>query len=85
MLELPEGAQLLATSDFCPVAAYAVGEHVFCVQAHPEFVEAYSGFILDKRRAILGESIYQNGIDSLANGHDGVQVARMMVAFVEGK
>ena len=85
VLELPAGAQLLATSDFCPVAAYSVGEHVFCVQAHPEFVEAYSGFILDKRRAILGEAIYQNGIDSLANGHDGVQVARMMVAFVEGK
>ena len=85
VLELPEGARLLASSDFCPVAAFSVDDHVFCVQAHPEFVEAYSDFILNKRRAILGERIYQNGMDSLASGHDGVQVARMMVAFVEGK
>ena len=84
VLELPAGARLLASSDFCPVAAYAVDDHVFCVQAHPEFVEAYSDFILNKRRETLGEAIYQHGIESLADGHDGVQVARMMVAFVEG-
>lgn len=85
VLELPEGARLLASSDFCPVAAYAVDDHVFCVQAHPEFVEAYSDFILNKRRETLGEAIYQSGRASLADGHDGVPVARMMVAFVEGK
>ena len=85
VLTLPEDAELLASSDFCPVAAYAVGDRVFCVQAHPEFVEAYSGFILDKRRAILGEQIYQKGMESLGNGHDGVQFARMMVAFVENQ
>ncbi len=85
VLELPVGARLMASSDFCPVAAYAVDDHVFCVQAHPEFVEAYSGFILDKRRTILGESLYQKGMDSLLNGHDGVEMARLMVDFVERK
>ncbi len=85
VFDLPEGATLLATSEFCPVAAFAVEDRVFCVQPHPEFVEAYSAFILDKRRTTLGEAQYQSCTDSLAKGHDGDAVARMMVAFIEGK
>ena len=83
VFELPQGATLLASSAFCPVAAFAVGEHVFCVQPHPEFVEDYSAYLLDKRRVPLGDAHYTASINSLALGHDGLQVARMMVAFVE--
>ncbi len=84
VLELPEGATLLASNAFCPVAAFVVEQHVLCVQPHPEFVEDYSAFLLGKRRALLGEALYIRSIDSLALGHDGAQMARMMVAFVEG-
>lgn len=82
VFELPGGARLLATSEFCPVAAFGVDGQVFCVQAHPEFVEDYSAFLLNKRRARLGEEQYQDFIQSLAKGHDGLAVARMMVAFI---
>lgn len=85
VFDLPEGAKLLATSDFCPVAAFAVDDHVFCVQPHPEFVEEYSAFLLDKRRALLGEEKYQSATQSLNAGHDGADLARMMVAFIEGR
>ncbi|MCW2311603.1 glutamine amidotransferase-related protein [Rhodoferax antarcticus] len=84
VFDLPEGATLLATSAFCPVAAFAVEDRVFCVQPHPEFVEAYSAFLLDKRRAVLGEAQYLACTDSLAEGHDGDAVARMIVAFIAG-
>ncbi len=84
VLELPPGATLLASSTFCPVAAFALDQHVFCVQAHPEFVEDYSAYLLDKRRAQLGEAHYSASRDSLALGHDGLPMARMMVAFVAG-
>ena len=84
MLELPENAVLLASNAHCPVAGYAVGEEVFCVQGHPEFVEEYSAFLMGKRRERLGETLYNNGVDSLQHGHDGLAVARMMIAFVEG-
>jgi hypothetical protein len=33
---------------------------------------------------LLGEAHYQHSINSLTLGHDGLQVARMVVAFVEG-
>ncbi|BCO28434.1 hypothetical protein MIZ03_3334 [Rhodoferax lithotrophicus] len=85
VLELPSGAKLFATSAFCPVAAFGVDEQVFCVQPHPEFVEDYSAFLLNKRRATFGEEKYQAFTQSLAQGHDGLAVARMMVAFINGQ
>jgi GMP synthase-like glutamine amidotransferase len=85
VFDLPSGAKLLATSAFCPVAAFGVDDQVFCVQPHPEFVEDFSAYLLNKRRAILGEEKYASSTQSLANGHDGQDVARMMVAFINGK
>lgn len=82
VFELPAGTRLLASSDFCPVAAFGIDGQVFCVQAHPEFVEDYSAFLLNKRRAMFGEERYQAFVESLARGHDGLAVARMMVAFI---
>ncbi|MBK9441351.1 MAG: amidotransferase [Comamonadaceae bacterium] len=82
VFDLPAGARLLASSEFCPVAAFAVQDHVFCVQAHPEFVEDYSSFLLNKRRALLGEEKYSACMQGLAQGHEGLAVARMMVAFI---
>ncbi len=84
VLELPAGARLFASSDFCPVAGFVVGDHVFSIQPHPEMDEIVLGKLLDKRRTVLGEDRYAAGKQSLAQPHDGVAVARMMVAFVEG-
>ncbi|OIQ63969.1 amidotransferase [mine drainage metagenome] len=83
VFDLPAGARLLATSEFCPVAAFAVDDQVFCVQPHPEFVEDYSAFLLNKRRPALGEAQYLACAESLSKGHDGAAVARMMVAFIQ--
>jgi GMP synthase-like glutamine amidotransferase len=85
VFELPENAVLLASNAHCPVAGYAVGEEVFCVQGHPEFVEEYSAFLMGRRREMLGEELYSNAVKSLEHGHDGLNVTRMMIAFVEGK
>jgi GMP synthase-like glutamine amidotransferase len=85
VLALPPGATLLASNEFCPVAAYTVGQHVFCVQPHPEFDVEYSAFLLNKRRDALGEALHTTSINSLTLGHDGLGMGRMMVAFVEGR
>jgi len=85
VFDLPQGATLLATSDFCPVAGFTVRDQVFCVQPHPEFVPEYSAFLLDKRRNLLGEERYTTATQSLVKGHDGAQVARQIVAFIEAQ
>ena len=83
VLTLPAGATLLARSDFCPIAAYAIDDHVFCVQPHPEFVEAYSAWLLEKRREAVGAERYATARADLALAHDGLDVARYMQSFVE--
>ena len=83
VLALPKGATLVASSDFCPVAAFTVGNEVFCVQAHPEFDVAFSQYLLDEQRARMGEAEYAAQSQGLLAGHEGADVARMVIAFVE--
>jgi GMP synthase-like glutamine amidotransferase len=83
VLELPQGATLVASSDFCPVAAFTVGNEVLCVQAHPEFDVDFSQALLDKRRAAMGEADYAAKSQGLLAGHEGSDFARMAVAFLE--
>lgn len=83
VFELPKGAALVASSAFCPVAAFTVRQQVFCIQPHPEFETAISAHLMDKRRGILGEERYAAASASLQHGHEGEHIARMMVTFLE--
>ena len=82
---LPPGATLVASSDFCPVAAFTVDDTVFCIQPHPEFDAGLSAYLINKRRDLLGADHHRSSLDSLANGHEGEHIARMLVAFLEAK
>ena len=83
VFELPPGATLVASSEFCPVAAFTVGQEVFCIQPHPEFETEISAYLMDKRREILGEEKYTAASASLQHGHEGEHIARMVVAFLD--
>ncbi|MNM96804.1 GMP synthase [glutamine-hydrolyzing] [compost metagenome] len=80
---LPDNARVIASSEFCPVAAYAIGEQVLCFQGHPEFVHDYSRALLDLRKDFLGDTVYSEGVDSLERSHQGTTVAEWMMRFVE--
>ena len=82
VLTLPEGARLLASNAHCPIAAYAIGQQVLCIQAHPEFEPDYSAFLLDKRRALLDPAQHQRLLDGLPGPHDGPRIARIMLRFM---
>lgn len=82
VLELPAGARLLASNAHCPIAAYAIGQQVLCIQPHPEFEPEYSAFLLEKRRAQHGEAVYQKAMSGLHVGHDGPRMARLMLSFM---
>jgi GMP synthase-like glutamine amidotransferase len=83
VLSLPVGATLLARSDFCPIAAYAIDDNVFCIQPHPEFVPDYSAWILDQRPTAVAPERQASVRAALALPHDGLDVARRMQSFVE--
>ena len=49
VVDLPEGARVVASNDFCPNAALVYGDRIFTVQPHPEFTAAALDGLIRKR------------------------------------
>ncbi len=62
---LPDGADLVATSEYCPVAAYRIDDRLFCVQGHPEFTPGLSEVLMEMRRGAIGDDVVDAGLASL--------------------
>ena len=84
VVRLPEGAQLIATSDFCPNSMYTIGDHTLAMQGHPEFKPEYSKDLMDMREDILGPKTYAQGVASLETPLMRDDVARWAVRFLQG-
>ncbi|EED32124.1 glutamine amidotransferase, class I [gamma proteobacterium NOR5-3] len=76
-------ARVLASSDFCPNAVCQIGEHILTMQGHPEFVNDYSRAIMDFRREIVTEPVYQSGIASLAEQPATERMAQWILRFLK--
>jgi GMP synthase-like glutamine amidotransferase len=68
VVELPEGAERVATSPFCENAALVYGDRAFTVQAHPEFSNAVIADLVRLRR---GTASYPDDLMEAAAGHLG--------------
>lgn len=82
VVENAEGAEVLAGSDFCKNAVCQVGDHILTFQGHPEFVPGYSRELLEYRRELLGEQVYQEGMASLQRPQQGERVGRWILNFL---
>lgn len=78
---LPEGAELIASADYCPVGAYRIDDHVFCVQGHPEFVPELSRILLAKRREVIGPEVADAAVDTLDDPIDSARIVGWMAEF----
>lgn len=85
VLELPKEAEILASSEFCPYYMTQIGTHVLTVQGHPEFTKAYSQALMSYRKSLLGEELFQRGIDSLQLPEDDVLIAQWIANFLQEK
>lgn len=65
IVELPPDAEVLATSNLCPVGILQVGQTMLGIQAHPEFSKAYDQALMKTRRPIMGNVLVDQGIASL--------------------
>lgn len=45
--DLPEGAQILTASQNCPVGGFAIGNHVYTTQYHPEMSAGFIAALID--------------------------------------
>lgn len=83
VLENAVGAQVLASSEFCENAVCQLGNHILTFQGHPEFIPQYSREIMEFRREMIGESVYSNGVASLAVVPQRERVAGWILNFLK--
>ncbi len=79
--ELPQSAEVYLSNTFCPIAGFTMGNQVITVQSHPEFSAPYARALLERRRELLGEHVYQMGVESLAEETSEDAMARWLLAF----
>ncbi|KAG5993928.1 hypothetical protein E4U52_001586 [Claviceps spartinae] len=85
--EFPKDAIPLGSNAFCQVQAmYKPGQY-FSVQGHPEFTEdIISEILVNRHRAgIFDDAVYDVGIATAPNPHDGVVVGRAILKFICGE
>jgi GMP synthase-like glutamine amidotransferase len=82
IVDLPLGAEVLASSDFCPYYMTQVGCHFLTIQGHPEFTKAYSKALMVSREDSINGQEYDKGIKSLELHEDDHLIARWIINFL---
>lgn len=78
---LPEDAQIIASTDHCPIAAITIGEHMLGIQAHPEFTTGFVDAVLTSLAGRIAEESIEAARGTLGQTtHEGV-IAQWIQAF----
>jgi len=81
VVKLPDGAEALAGSDFCPFYMMQI-ENTLTIQGHPEFSKAYSEALLRERQTMLTSHCYEEGLKSLEQTKDDALIAQWFMNFL---
>lgn len=79
---LPAGAQVLAGSEFCRYAAFAMDDRVLCFQGHPEFTPGYFRRLFACSDGDPDDSRLTAALATLDKTTDHQRVGRLMLAFI---
>jgi GMP synthase-like glutamine amidotransferase len=79
---LPDGADCVASNDFCRYAALAYGKTGFSVQAHPEFADSFVQGLIDTRgRGKVPDATLDAAGAALGQGTDSDLVAARILSL----
>ncbi|NQZ33077.1 MAG: gamma-glutamyl-gamma-aminobutyrate hydrolase family protein [Oceanospirillaceae bacterium] len=87
VVELPENTQILASSEFCPLAALNFNDRAISFQGHPEFDPHYTKKLLCSRRdmQLLPIELSNQAIDLVNTPIQRELVAKWICQFLEFK
>ncbi|MEO0397841.1 MAG: type 1 glutamine amidotransferase [Pseudomonadota bacterium] len=86
IVHAPEGAEVIARSDFCPIAGLRYGDRAITFQAHPEFTADYMRALADARRnTTISGALADQAIASLNKPVDAGLIKVILADFLAGK
>ena len=65
VMQLPEGAIPLATSDFCHYEGFRIGHHILTFQGHPEFTVDYERHLILNHAEDEDDAVKRRALESL--------------------
>lgn len=78
VVEKPDCADILASSEFCPHAALVYGDSILTFQPHPEFSAPFECDLIETRRPdIITDDLAVPAIDAMTQNPDRVDNARV--------
>jgi GMP synthase-like glutamine amidotransferase len=80
----PDSAKVLAKSAHCPVASFAIGNHVFTTQYHPEMTHDFITALVDEIAQQLPGGVADVARTSLTRRADTAHFAESIARFFEG-
>ena len=81
VMEIPDGAELLARSAGCEIAGLTFGERAWTLQPHPEFVPELADHLLAQRAELIGAEKVQMAQATLGRPLNRIDVGRWIVQF----
>lgn len=84
VFDYPPNTIPLGSSPNCSVQGMYSPRRFICVQGHPEFTAEIVYELLQTRKymGVFPEPVYDGGIQTYANEHDGLVVGRTFLEFV---
>lgn len=80
--ELPPGAEVIGSSDFCANAALLYDNRIYTIQPHPEFTSRMVGQLLDTRgRGVVPDDLIDDAQTKLDAPIDSDQIAERVAKF----
>ena len=80
--KLPEGAEVIARTDFCENAALVYGDKIWSIQPHPEFTaEFLDGLMKGRGKGIVPDEIMAEATTKLDRPTASADIAEQMAAF----
>ena len=83
VLNLPDGAEIIGTSEGCPIAAYRIGTRVFATQYHPEMTPGFAAALTEEFGPKFAPSVGQSARLALQDGIEGPRFAEWIARFFE--
>ncbi len=81
VMSLPDGTQLLASSDYCPIGGMQIGERAWTLQVHPEFSPDLASSLLATRQQLFGQEKVVKALTTLQMPLDQELVAGWIAEF----
>ncbi|MCR4737460.1 MAG: type 1 glutamine amidotransferase [Bacteroidales bacterium] len=83
VMELPEGAIPLATSDFCRYESFRIGHHILTFQGHPEFTVDYERHLILNHAEDEDDTVKRQALTSLETmEHQGKRVVEFLLGVL---